>query len=56
MERSCLIGLCNLANVSKKVIENAIKRGSGLSTSNSEDKSEVAVYEAMGPGGTAFIM
>lgn len=41
-------------NVTKKVIEYAIKRGTG----NTGDKSNVdsAVYEGIGPGGVAFVV
>lgn len=42
------------ANVPKKVIENALKRAAG--GSSSEGASHVAVYEAMGPGGVAIVV
>ncbi|ANB15480.1 hypothetical protein AWJ20_3108 [Sugiyamaella lignohabitans] len=42
-------------NVPKKVIENAIKRGSGESDGPGE-KSETALYEGIGPGGVAFVV
>ncbi|ODQ64358.1 DUF28-domain-containing protein [Nadsonia fulvescens var. elongata DSM 6958] len=50
-----LLELASKANVGKKVIEAAIKRGSGI-TDGKEDMAEVALYEAMGPGGVAFII
>lgn len=47
----------NKANVPKKIIESAIKRGSGEgSGSGSGAQSEMAVYEGMGPGGVAFVV
>lgn len=42
-------------NVTKKVIENAIKKGSGQSTKG-QGSSETCVYEGMGPGGVAFVV
>lgn len=42
-------------NVTKKIIENAIKRGTGELGSDGQQLSEVT-YEFMGPGGVAFIL
>ncbi|CUM49630.1 unnamed protein product [Debaryomyces tyrocola] len=42
-------------NVTKKIIENAIKRGTGEISSEGQQLSEVT-YEFMGPGGVAFIV
>ncbi|KAI5960549.1 uncharacterized protein KGF55_004442 [Candida pseudojiufengensis] len=42
-------------NVSKNVIQNAIKRGSGEINDGSNNQTEVS-YEFMGPGGVAFII
>lgn len=42
-------------NVSKKIIDNAIKRGSGEATAESSNVSPVT-YEFMGPGGVAMIV
>lgn len=45
----------NKNNVTKRVIENAIKKGSGA-TSKDGAKAESCVYEGMGPGGVAFVV
>ncbi|CAI2000891.1 hypothetical protein SEUBUCD646_0G02700 [Saccharomyces eubayanus] len=51
------IELANKSNVSKKVIENAIRKGSGSSGSGKEaNVSELCVYEGMGPGGVAVVV
>lgn len=42
-------------NVAKKIIENAIKRGTGELTNDGAQTFEVT-YEFMGPGGVAFII
>lgn len=42
-------------NVTKKIIENAIKRGTGELTQDGVNTAEVT-YEFMGPGGVAFIV
>ncbi|EDO16763.1 hypothetical protein Kpol_526p16 [Vanderwaltozyma polyspora DSM 70294] len=42
-------------NVTKKVIENAIKKASGTSNAD-KSQMEPCLYEGMGPGGTAFIV
>lgn len=42
-------------NVTKKIIENAIKRGTGEISSEGQQLAEVT-YEFMGPGGVAFIV
>lgn len=42
-------------NVTKKIIENAVKRGTGELTNDGAQTSEVT-YEFMGPGGVAFIV
>lgn len=42
-------------NVTKKVIENAIKKGSGQSTKG-QGTTEACMYEGMGPGGVAFVV
>lgn len=42
-------------NVTKKIIENAVKRGTGELTNDGVMTSEV-MYEFMGPGGVAFIV
>ena len=43
-------------NVTKKVIENAIKKGSGTSLGSGKAGMETCVYEGMGPGGVAFVV
>lgn len=50
-----LIEKAKKLNVTKKIIENAIKRGTGEITSDGQQMSEVT-YEFMGPGGVAFII
>ncbi|CAI4039286.1 hypothetical protein SMKI_07G2670 [Saccharomyces mikatae IFO 1815] len=51
------IELANKNNVSKKVIENAIRKGSGTSGSGKDSNaSELCVYEGMGPGGVALVV
>ncbi|QLQ80490.1 hypothetical protein HG537_0D04900 [Torulaspora globosa] len=51
------IELANKNNVTKKVIENAIKKGSGASaTAKGGAGMEMCVYEGMGPEGVAFIV
>lgn len=42
-------------NVPKKVVENAINRETGAGA-NSTDKSQLAVYEGLGPGGVAVVV
>lgn len=42
-------------NVTKKIIENAVKRGTGELSNDGQVTSEVT-YEFMGPGGVAFIV
>lgn len=49
------IDLANKANVSKKVIENAIKRGSGVSSTGEQTQSDLAVYEGM-VDGVSFVV
>lgn len=44
------------ANVPKKTIESAIKRGTGSSSSSTNGAADMAVYEGMGPGGVAFVV
>ncbi|AET41116.1 post-initiation translation factor DPC29 Ecym_7274 [Eremothecium cymbalariae DBVPG len=44
----------NKANVTKKVIENAIKKGSGVP--GSKNNAETYTYEGVGPGGVAFVI
>lgn len=43
-------------NVLKKIVENAVKRGSGEVSGDSAVKLSDVTYEFMGPGGTAFIV
>lgn len=43
------------ANITKKIIDNAIKRGTGEGTGTGAQTFEV-MYEFMGPGGVAFIV
>lgn len=43
-------------NVSKKIVDNAVKRGSGEISSDSSAKLSDVTYEFMGPGGIAFIV
>lgn len=51
------IELANKNNVTKKVIENAIKKGAGTSSANKNGSSmESCIYEGMGPGGVAFVV
>ncbi|AJR77125.1 BAD_HP_G0018020.mRNA.1.CDS.1 [Saccharomyces cerevisiae] len=51
------IELANKNNVSKKVIENAIRKASGSSASGKDSNaSELCVYEGMGPGGVAIVV
>ncbi|KAM3159870.1 putative transcriptional regulatory protein HAH1 [Lachancea thermotolerans] len=45
----------NKNNVTKRVVENAIKKGSGAGGKDGS-KSESCVYEGMGPGGVAFVV
>lgn len=49
------IDTASKANVPKKTIEAAIKRGSGTGTSSS-GPVEMALYEGIGPGATAFVI
>ncbi|SCV04114.1 LAMI_0H13520g1_1 [Lachancea mirantina] len=49
------IELANKNNVTKRVIENAIKKGSGVSDKGGA-KAESCTYEGMGPGGVAFVV
>ncbi|SCV02572.1 LAME_0H02894g1_1 [Lachancea meyersii CBS 8951] len=42
-------------NVTKRVIENAIRKGSGA-TGKDGNRSEACTYEGMGPGGVAFVV
>lgn len=49
------IELANKANVSKKVIENAIKRGSGVGLQQTGSQLDFAVYEGMADG-VSFIV
>lgn len=52
-----LIELATKSNVSKKVVENAIKKGTSGGSSNGQDAdSNICVYEGMGPGGVAFVI
>ncbi|KAF5097339.1 hypothetical protein D0Z00_002429 [Geotrichum galactomycetum] len=47
----------NRQNVPKKIIESAIKRGGGISTSGqAAAATEMPVYEGIGPGGVAFVV
>ncbi|GEQ72383.1 hypothetical protein JCM33374_g6070 [Metschnikowia sp. JCM 33374] len=50
-----LIEKARKANITKKIIDNAIKRGTGEGTGNAAQTFEV-MYEFMGPGGVAFIV
>ncbi|CAI4062161.1 hypothetical protein SKDZ_07G2730 [Saccharomyces kudriavzevii ZP591] len=50
------IDLANKNNVSKKVIENAIRKASGSSSGKDSNSSELCVYEGMGPGGVAIVV
>lgn len=50
-----LIEKAKKLNVTKKIIENAIKRGTGEISADGQQLSEVT-YEFMGPGGVAFIV
>lgn len=50
-----LVEKARKANVGKKIIENAIKRGTGELTADGVQTSDV-LYEFMGPGGVAFIV
>ncbi|CUM66493.1 uncharacterized protein PRCAT00004159001 [Priceomyces carsonii] len=50
-----LIEKAKKLNVTKKIIENAIKRGTG-EISNDGLKLQEVMYEFMGPGGVAFIV
>ncbi|KAM9903162.1 hypothetical protein OXX79_003528 [Metschnikowia pulcherrima] len=43
------------ANITKKIIDNAIKRGTGEATGGATQTFDV-MYEFMGPGGVAFIV
>ncbi|CUS21172.1 LAQU0S02e07580g1_1 [Lachancea quebecensis] len=45
----------NKNNVTKRVVENAIRKGSGAGGKDGA-KSESCVYEGMGPGGVAFVV
>lgn len=49
------IEMANKNNVTKKVVENAIKKGSGVSDKDGS-RTESCVYEGMGPGGIAFVV
>lgn len=42
-------------NVTKKVIENAIRKGSGISAPG-EKPTESCIYEGIGPGGIAYVV
>jgi transcriptional/translational regulatory protein YebC/TACO1 len=44
------------ANVLKKVIENAIRRGAGLGSDANKENVETAVYEGIGPGNVSFVV
>lgn len=48
------IEAANKANVLKRVIENAIKRGAGIG--DNKKQVEQRVFEGVGPGGVAFIV
>ncbi|QLG73261.1 hypothetical protein HG535_0E03450 [Zygotorulaspora mrakii] len=52
------IDLASKNNVTKKVIENAIKKGSGggLANGKASTNMETCVYEGMGPGGIALVV
>ncbi|OBA21959.1 DUF28-domain-containing protein [Metschnikowia bicuspidata var. bicuspidata NRRL YB-4993] len=50
-----LVEKARKANITKKIIDNAIKRGLGESTGSTVQTFEV-MYEFMGPGGVAFIV
>ncbi|CEP64135.1 post-initiation translation factor DPC29 LALA0_S10e03246g [Lachancea lanzarotensis] len=45
----------NKNNVTKRVVENAIRKGSGA-TGKDGARSEACTYEGMGPGGVAFVV
>ncbi|CCE63578.1 hypothetical protein TPHA_0F00920 [Tetrapisispora phaffii CBS 4417] len=45
----------NKNNVSKKVVDNAIKKAAGISL-NKGSVMETCLYEGMGPGGVAFVI
>ncbi|SCU89321.1 LAFA_0E17282g1_1 [Lachancea sp. 'fantastica'] len=49
------IELANKNNVTKRVVENAIRKGSGA-TGKDGARSETCTYEGMGPGGVAFVV
>lgn len=44
------------ANVLKKVIENAIRRGAGLGSDANKEHVDTAMYEGVGPGNVSFIV
>ncbi|KAH3680405.1 hypothetical protein WICMUC_000336 [Wickerhamomyces mucosus] len=44
------------ANVVKKVIENAIKRGAGLGSDQEKTNVETVVYEGVAPGNVSFVV
>lgn len=50
------IELANKNNVTKKVIENAIKKGAGISCNKDGGNVESCTYEGIGPGGIAFVV
>lgn len=55
MRLAAAIENASKANVPKKTIESAIKRGSGTG-GGSSGPSEMALYEGIGPGGVAFVV
>lgn len=50
------IELASKNNVTKKVIENAIKKGSGAASASTKGNMEMCLYEGMGPGGIALVV
>lgn len=50
------IDFANKNNVSKKVIENAIKRGAGIGDGENKSNVETVVYEGLGPGNVNVVV
>lgn len=50
------IDVANRNSIPKKVIESAIKRGSGQGSGAGDEVVESITYEGMGPGGVAFVV
>lgn len=53
---SAAVEAASKANVVKKVIENAIRRGAGLGSDAAKENVETAVYEGVGPGNVSFVV